>query len=152
MTSRLRGLLGSDGLGGRFSRYLLVGGSAAVVDLGVFVLLSEAGLGVPAAAAASFSIAVAYNFTLSSVVVFRVGPTWHRLVLFMSFALVGLVVNTSVTVLAAGWMPGTLAKVAGIAVAFGANFWMNNAIVFRQIVVGPSGRSRGRDPARHRDC
>ena len=132
MTARLRRLFGSDGLSGRFMRYLLAGGSAAVVDLGGFVLLRDAGFGTPAAAAASFALAAVWNFTLSSALVFRLGSTWRRFVLFMGFALVGLVVNTGVTTLAAAWLPGALAKVAGIGVAFGANFWMNNSLVFRR--------------------
>lgn len=127
---RLWRLFGSDGLTGRFSRYLLVGGSAAVVDLGGFILLSDAGLSVAAAAAASFSVSAVYNFTLSSLVVFRVAPTWQRFVLFMAFALVGLVMNTGATVLAANLLPNVLAKVTGIGVAFGANFFLNHTVVF----------------------
>lgn len=123
-------LFGSDGLTGRFSRYLLVGGSAAVIDLGGFVLLSDAGLDVAAAAAASFAVSAVYNFTFSSLAVFRVAPTWQRFALFMTFALVGLVVNTGITVLAAYWLPDVLAKVTGIGVAFSANFWLNNTVVF----------------------
>ncbi len=132
MTARLRRLFGSDALSGRFARYLLAGGSAALVDLGGFVLLARAGIGIPAAAAASFAVAALWNFALSSTLVFRLGSTWRRFALFMGFALAGLVVNTGVTILAALWLPGALAKVAGIGVAFGANFWMNNSLVFRR--------------------
>lgn len=132
MTAHLRRLFGSDALSGRFMRYLLVGGSAALVDLGGFVLLREGDFSTPAAAAVSFAFAAVYNFTLSSAVVFRLGSTWRRFMLFMAFALLGLVVNTGVTTLAAVWLPGTLAKIAGIGVAFGVNFWMNNSFVFQQ--------------------
>lgn len=132
MTARLRRLFGSDALSGRFMRYLLVGGSAALVDLGGFVLLREADFNTPVAAAVSFIFAAVYNFTLSSAVVFRLDSTWQRFMLFMAFALLGLVVNTGVTTLAAIWLAGVLAKIAGIGVAFGVNFWMNNSLVFRQ--------------------
>ncbi|WP_128255562.1 GtrA family protein [Falsirhodobacter deserti] len=132
MTARLRHLVGSDALSGRFARYLFVGGSAAIVDLGGFVLLIQAGYGTAAAAAASFAFAAVYNFTLSSSVVFRTGSTWRRFVMFMALALVGVSVNTGVTTLAATWLPEVLAKVAGIGMAFGLNFWMNNTIVFRR--------------------
>ena len=131
MTGRLRRLMGSMALSGRFARYLLVGGSAALVDFGAFVLLLNAGLAVAGAAAMSFALAAVYNFALSALVVFRVASTWRRFVLFATFALVGLAVNTGVTVAAAAWLPELLAKVVGIGAAFGANFWMNNAIVFR---------------------
>lgn len=132
MTARLRRLFGSDALSGRFMRYVLVGGSAAVMDLGGFLFLMGAGFGTPAAAAASFTLAAVWNFLLSSLVVFRLGSTWRRFILFVTFALVGLAANTGVTALAALWMPGALAKVAGIGVAFGVNFWMNNSLVFRR--------------------
>ena len=134
---RLRRLARSDGLGGRFSRYVVVGGSAAVVDLGGFVLLSAAGAGVLPAAAGSFGLAAAYNFVLQALVVFRAAPTPRRLALFAAFSLVGLAVNTGATTLAALWLAPVLAKVAGIGVAFAANFAMNNAVVF----------ARGRVPA-----
>ncbi|REA89658.1 hypothetical protein DV959_13900 [Staphylococcus pseudintermedius] len=49
----------------------------------------------------------------------------------MAFALVGLVVNAGVTTLAAHWMPAVFAKIVGLGVAFGVNFWMNNSVVFR---------------------
>lgn len=132
MTPRIRRLLGSDGLSGRFLRYLVIGGSAAVIDLGGFVLLMQTDLRTPVAAAASFAVAAVWNFTLSSVVVFRLGSTWRRFGLFMAFALVGLVLNTGATTLAAVWLPEVLAKITGIGLAFGANFWMNNSLVFRR--------------------
>lgn len=113
-------------------RYLLVGGSAALIDVGSFVLLRKADFSTPAAAAVSFAFAAGYNFTLSSAVVFRLDSTWRRFMLFMVFALLGLVVNTGVTSLAAVWLVDVLAKIAGIGMAFGVNFWINNSLVFRQ--------------------
>lgn len=138
---RLRGIAASDRLSGRFSRYFIVGGSAAVVDLGGFVVLSAVGTGLAPAAAGSFALAVVYNFALSSWLVFRVPPTWRRFLLFATFALVGLVVNTGVTIVAASWLPTVLAKVVGIGVAFGVNFWINNSVVFHRgrKEPGPSG-------------
>lgn len=132
MTARLRRLFGSDALSGRFMRYLLVGGSAAFVDLGGFALLREADFDIPVAAAVSFVFAAVYNFTLSSAIVFQVDLTWRRFMMFLAFALLGLVVNTGVTSLVAVWLADMLAKITGIGVAFGMNFWMNNSLVFRQ--------------------
>ena len=73
--------------------------------------------GRPVAAAASLALAAVWKFTLSSALVFRLDSTWRRFMLFMGFALAGLVVNTGVTTLAAVWLPGAMAKVAGIGVA-----------------------------------
>ena len=124
--------LRSDGPAGRLSRYILVGGTAAVVDLGGFLLLVEMEVRTAAAAAASFAVAALFNFALASAVVFQVAPTYRRLVLFAAFALVGLSINTAVTTGAAVLLPDWLAKISGIGCAFGANFWMNDRLVFRR--------------------
>lgn len=130
MSGRLARIVRSDAPAGRLARYVVAGGSAAVVDLGGFLALLAAGLPVWAAAAGSFAAAAAWNFALSSRIVFRMPPTLTRAGLFAAAALVGLVVNTGATVTAALWLPEAFAKVAGIGVAFGANFWMNDAVVF----------------------
>jgi putative flippase GtrA len=131
MIAFIHRVLRSDALSGRFTRYFIVGGSAAIVDLGGFFLFLKSDFSTVAAAASSFAIAAIYNFALSSTLVFRFSLTWRRLVMFMAFAVVGLVINTSVTSLAALSLPGLLAKTVGILVAFGVNFWMNNSVVFR---------------------
>lgn len=128
----LRGMAGADALSGRFARYFLVGGSAAIVDLGGFTAFSAAGLGVLPAAALSFGCAAVFNFILSANVVFRQRPTWRRAGLFAALALIGLAVNAGVTTFAAYYLPALLAKVIGIGATFMLNFGMNNAVVFRR--------------------
>ena len=130
MRQSLARIVGSDGTTGRFSRYVLVGGAAAVIDLGGFVILNGAGLPLAAAAAASFVIAAVFNFVLSSLIVFRTRPSWRQFLLFGTFALIGLGVNTGTTILVARWCPDVIAKVVGIGTAFLVNFWMNHTIVF----------------------
>lgn len=132
MIRRLRRMAGSDALSGRLARYVLVGGSAAIVDLGGFVAFSVAGLGVLPAAALSFCCAAVFNFILSAQVAFRQEPTWRRAGLFAALALIGLAVNAGVTTLAAHHLPALLAKIVGIGAAFALNFGMNNAVVFRR--------------------
>lgn len=131
MIAFIHRVLRSDALSGRFTRYFIVGGSAAIVDLGGFFFFLKFDFSTVTAAASSFAIAAIYNFALSSTLVFRFSLTWRRLVMFMAFAVVGLVINTSVTSLAALSLPELLAKTVGILVAFGVNFWMNNSVVFR---------------------
>lgn len=131
MTAFFRRVRRSNALSGRFTRYLIVGGSAAIIDLGGFVLFLQGGFPTMAAAASGFAVAAVYNFALSSTVVFQVAPTWRRLFMFMAFAAVGLVVNTGVTSLAAIFTPDMIAKIIGILTTFGVNFWMNNSVVFR---------------------
>lgn len=114
--------------------YLLVGGLAAVVDIGLFHLLVSRMDGVLLPAVASFLVAAVVNYTLSSVWVYR--RQWRslrRASRFLLFALVGLCINAGVT----WWLvhlfaaAPTLAKIGGVGIAFGANFLLNTFIVFR---------------------
>ena len=114
--------------------YLLVGGLAAVVDIGLFHLLVSRMDGILLPAVASFLVAAVVNYTLSSVWVYR--RQWRslrRASRFLLFALVGLCINAGVT----WWLvhlfaaAPTLAKIGGVGIAFGANFLMNTFIVFR---------------------
>jgi len=116
----------------RLVRYGMTGGSAAVVDLGLFSLLCPAFLPVAAAATLSFVCAGVVNYALTSKFVFDVKPGTRRFVKFFMFALVGLVFNICVTVLIATTtpLPIPLAKAVGIGAAFFFNFWLNAAFVF----------------------
>lgn len=116
--------------------YLMVGGLAAVVDIGLFHLLvshfDNAGVLLPAAA--SFAVAAVVNYSLSSVWVYRrQWRSWRRAGMFLLFALVGLCINAGATWWLAHTLPvvPTLAKVGGVAIAFVVNFLMNTFIVFR---------------------
>ena len=116
------------------SGYLVVGGLAAVVDIGLFSLLVEPLQGLLMPAALSFMAAAAVNYTLSSVWVYR--RNWRslrRAGLFLLFASVGLCINAGATWWLGSTLPisPTLAKTGGVAVAFVVNFLMNTFIVFR---------------------
>ena len=116
------------------SGYLVVGGLAAVVDIGLFSLLVESLQGLLTPAALSFMAAAAVNYTLSSVWVYR--RNWRslrRAGLFLLFASVGLCINAGATWWLGSTLPisPTLAKTGGVAVAFVVNFLMNTFIVFR---------------------
>lgn len=113
--------------------YAGTGGAAAVVDIVGFHLLAAHLAGVVAPAAASFVAAAVVNYLLSAHWVF--GHDWRsaqRAGLFLGFALIGLAINAGTTAwIASAWpVHPTLAKVAGVAVAFGANFLMNARWVF----------------------
>ena len=123
--------------------YLLVGGLAAIVDIGLFHLLTHyafsplnptLGGNILLAAALSFGLAALVNYGLSSFWVYR--RNWQsarRAALFLSFALVGLSINSGATWWLAHNLPimPTLAKIGGVAVAFVVNFLMNTFIVFK---------------------
>jgi putative flippase GtrA len=115
----------------RLLRYGLTGGTAAVVDLGGFLLIAKHVSPVFLAAGLSFAAAAAVNYALSALFAFRAPPNWRRFGLFFAFAVLGLGVNAGVTAFAAAAGVGlAFAKLTGIGVAFGFNFAVNHIIVF----------------------
>jgi putative flippase GtrA len=122
--------------------YTLTGGLAAGVDIGGFHWLAPRLQPLLLAAALSFVLAAMVNYTLSSLWVYRCRwRSMRRAALFLGFACVGLGVNAGVTWWLASTLPlhATLAKVGGVATAFGINFWMNTRLVFAR--AGPSQAS-----------
>ena len=115
-----------------FVGYLVTGGSAAVIDLGVFMLLLTEGFGLVPSAALSFCVAAIFNFTISTRYVFNSEASTRRFLTFMVFAIIGLAINTGVTATAAILLPISpgSAKVVGIGTAFLFNFAANALIVF----------------------
>lgn len=114
--------------------YAVVGGMAAVVDIGLFSVLVGPTGQVLASAVMSFLVAAVVNYLLSSAWVYRRNwRSWRRALAFLLFATVGLCVNAGVTLglVSAFGLPPTLAKTGGVAVAFGANFLMNTFVVFQ---------------------
>jgi putative flippase GtrA len=115
--------------------YLIVGGLAAVVDIGLFHVLAPHFAGVLAPAVISFLIAAVVNYSLSSMWVYR--RQWRslrRAGVFLLFASVGLAINAGATWMLASQFPvmPTVAKIGGVGIAFIANFLMNTFIVFRK--------------------
>ncbi len=114
-------------------RYLVTGGSAAVVDTGVFALLLRAGLAIVPAACLSFLAASVWNYWLSSRHVFGAGRSITGYFKFLAAALVGAAINIGLTTWLATHtpLPPIAAKVVGIGVAFIFNFTINVFVVFR---------------------
>jgi putative flippase GtrA len=117
-----------------FLRYGLTGGTAAIVDAGLFYVLTAAGTYVLWASPISFSAAAIVNYLLTSTFVFKTRPTRARFLPFVALAVVGLIINSTVTIAAIhffGFIP-IVSKLVGIAVAFVFNFAFNYLVVFRQ--------------------
>ncbi len=115
-------------------QYAISGGIAAVIDVGAFVLLIDAGVHAAMAACASFGIAALVNYGLSSRFVFMQKATLRGFALFLAGALVGLSINLGVTLaclFVLGFSP-LAAKITGVGLAFLANFLINRSIVFRR--------------------
>ncbi len=118
----------------QFMGYLMTGGLAAVVDIGLFHLLAPRLGGLLLPAVCSFLVAAVVNYTLSSVWVYqRAWRSLRRAGLFLLFASLGLAVNAGATwYLGSQWLlPATLAKVGGVGIAFVMNFLLNTLVVFK---------------------
>jgi putative flippase GtrA len=116
----------------QFSRYLLTGGAAAVIDVGGFALLNSSGMGVAEAAILSFLAALIVNYCLSARFAFARELSLQRFLLFAGFAGVGLLINVSVTLAAFAILDhAVLSKIMGVGIAFIFNFIINAFLVFR---------------------
>jgi putative flippase GtrA len=96
------------------------------------VLLVNARLNIVVASCLSFCIAALVNYSLTSRFVFNREATLRGLAAFTAAALVGLMVNIGVTLLAifTVGLPPLAAKLAGIGTAFIVNFVINLRVVF----------------------
>ena len=122
---------------GRLWRYLFTGGSAALVDVGVFAILHPAFMSVPVAASCSFGVAAVENYAVTSKFVYKQPLSLSKLLTFFLFSLIGLLVNVGCTTLICYFtnINPVLGKLFGIAVAFLVNFIINNFLVFRAATV-----------------
>lgn len=121
------------GLAGKAARYLVTGGIAAIVDIGVFALTLQAGIALVPGATISFLFAVVANYWLSSTFVFRQRRSLRASLLFVAVATLGLILNVTLTALITAYtpVPPVLAKVIAIGVCFVFNFTLNVLVVFR---------------------
>ena len=117
-----------------FARYLVTGGSAALIDLGLFLLLVPILGSVAVAATISVTVAMVANYFLAKHFVFQVEGSPGRASLFFLGAGVGLVINTAVTtqVAALDVVPLAFAKLCGTGLAFVFNFLFNHFVVFSE--------------------
>ncbi len=136
----------------QFSWYLLVGGLAFFVDIGVFVTLSGLGVALIPASIAGFVLATVANYFLSYLLAFqrgRFGRT-HELVRLFLVAGVGLVLNTSIVWVLAALLdvPPVIAKVVAVPIVLVWNFLGRRLLVFHRD--GPSGGPALIERWRHR--
>ena len=138
----------SSDLAGTFCRYVLTGGTAAVVDLSTFAALHRLGVPLVVATTCSFVLGAAVNYTLCSIFVFRKPISLRGYGLFVSGALVGYCINSGITIAGASLthFPPELCKVAGIGTAFLFNFYVNLTLIFRTKPAAVAKVQRGRQP------
>lgn len=114
-------------------KYGMSGGTAAVVDIGLFHVLVTSGGAVFLSACGSFAVAACVNYVLTSTFVFPVRRrTGRQAFQFMTFLSLGFLLNTGLTTLFfhAGAAPA-LAKAAAVGIVFFSNFFVNRNIVFK---------------------
>lgn len=117
----------------QFACYLVVGGSAFLVELVSFVLMLQAGLATIPASVASFVVATLANYLLSNAIAFQSGGIGRgqEALRFAFVALVGLGLNTGfVWLLLALGEPPLVAKIAAVAPVLAWNFLGRRLLVF----------------------
>ncbi len=121
----------------QFACYLVVGGTAFLVELAAFLLLLAAAVEPLAASVASFVVASAANYVLSNRMAFARGEVsrGQELVRFAFVAVVGLGLNTGfVWALLALGAPPVVAKVAAVAPVLVWNFLGRRLFVFSSCI------------------
>lgn len=115
-------------------KYAGTAGVAAIVDVGLFWGLSELAISLTIAAVASFLVASVVNYILSARYVFRSPIGLVNYGWFLSAASLGFAVNVGVTLYFSQVVGvfAPFAKLAGVGVAFFANFALNSVFVFRR--------------------
>jgi len=114
-------------------RYVLTGGTAAIVDVGGFALLGFTPLPLAVSSVLSFCAAALVNYLLSSRFVFQRPASLRGFGWFFVAAIGGMLINISVTLVGSLYLgiPPVLAKILGCGIAFILNFWINLYLVFR---------------------
>ncbi len=115
-------------------KYAGTAGVAAIVDVGLFWGLIELAMSSSIAAVASFLIASVVNYVLTARYVFHAPIGLVNYGLFLSGASLGFAINVGVTLYFSNvvGLLAPLSKLAGIGVAFFANFALNSLFVFRK--------------------
>jgi putative flippase GtrA len=126
---------------GKLLRFALVGGSGAVLNLGVFFLLVDReGLDPTGAAVMCFALAVTSNYVLNHAWTFHAQiesekPSVGRYVRFVAVSLAGLGVNVGIlNLVLALFHPvcKVLGQAAGIACGMMVNYTGSNLFAFRR--------------------
>ena len=123
----------------RIARYFAVGGVAACVDIGLFMLFAQY-LGLPylRVAPATFVVATLVNYWLSIRFVFVSGARFRRrweVALVFAVSAVGLVLNQAILALAVERLGAALlaAKLLATGTVFFWNYFARRLFVFRAV-------------------
>ncbi len=122
-----------------YLRYLFVSVAALAVDMGLFLLLLQAGMQSIAASAIGYSTGILVHWFLSSRKVFQdrvsqrgSAERTQQKAMFVTSALLGLL-TTTVIVGTGEWLgiDARIAKLAAIAISFQLTYVLRNVLIFR---------------------
>jgi dolichol-phosphate mannosyltransferase len=139
----------------QFLFYLGIGGTAALVNLGLFVALVRRQVGIEIAAPVAFLLAAAVNYYLSILILFRHRARWNSGAEIAIFLAVVIVIGYTDYVstrffVSSGFVPW-LAKVIATAVGIALNFSARRFVVFPEAAnpdwKASGSRSRRREAA-----
>ena len=121
--------------------YLFIGGSAALVNLLVFLALYHSGVTVDIAAPVAFLVAALVNYWLSITILFRSKAKWSSSIEILVYALVVIMVGTldlgvTKTLLGLSFSP-QISKLFATGLSFILNFLGRKYIVFPEKSTGP---------------
>jgi len=117
----------------KFGRYILTGGSAAILDLVGFRLLLAVGWPIGFSACLSWLAAAFANYYLTSRFVFQRSTTRKGAINFLIGAAIGMSINVGSTLFLSFQLglDDLLCKAGGIGIAFIFNFFINLLWIFR---------------------
>lgn len=120
-----------------FVRYLIVGGSVYLLELGVILLAQAAGARPVTAVAVAFWTGLVVSFVLQKFVTFGDKRTHHQIVLRQIMAVSLLVVwnfifTVMVTKLLVDQMPATITRTIALAITTLWNFYLYRTSIFRK--------------------
>jgi putative flippase GtrA len=125
----------------QFGFYLLIGGTAAICNLLLFLVLVRSGIAAGLAAPIAFCAAAALNYWLCIKTIFRHHARWlgaSEILVYCGLVLFAALIDSSITLLCLSlgsrdWV----AKLAGTVIALFANFLGRRFVVFPEASRGP---------------
>jgi putative flippase GtrA len=124
----------------QFAIYLVIGGTAAIVNLGLFLLMYSSGIAASFAIPIAFVIAALVNYAICIKTIFRQQAKWplgFELLTYAAVVAVAAVIDSGITLSLLGFVPAWVAKLCGTAVSLLANFAGRRFIVFAESKRGP---------------
>ncbi|MEM9824988.1 MAG: glycosyltransferase [Planctomycetota bacterium] len=130
----------------QFAIYLFIGGTAAIFNLLLFLILFSAGMPTEISAAIAFVAAALLNYVLCVRTLFQAGSRWNRITEFAFYALVVVAAGIVDVALVTYWVradgPAGIGKMLASFAALSINFLGRRYLVFSQSRRGPWSRRR----------